>query len=328
MQPQPPIPEPTSLVSDWHRQKVAAVVAVHLGLTLSVSALWRLLGRNPFEVDSEFLNFFFPILVGVFFGFQVGQTVLLACWVGLASQPWFLRLPRFLGLIIWVQLWEVLGEYLCDGAVAGRLVEEFSASKFLILLTPAIVLICLGFVYRGRFIPTASQAPPNAWQFGTRRLLLLTAEISVLLAVAKITLPGGFDIEDFWRALTNQRMEELLPVLAGITILPVVLFALSSYRTLLTHLALGFYLLIAGATLSWLELASSDSLSSTNWPSPMEAVVRFQFVIAHFSAAATILLTFWVLRRIGYDFRRRDELPRTGDRSSSNANSSAASAAA
>ena len=50
------------------------------------------------------------------------------------------------------------------------------------------------------------------------------------------------------------------------------------------------------------------------------------FLTLHAFAAATVLITFQVVRRIGYDFRRRDELPRLG--SSSNASSSAASASA
>lgn len=185
-----PILEPTSLVSAWHRQKLALLVAVHLGLTLSVATLWRLVYLNFFDFETLVPLFLVGTLVGVFYGFQTGQIVLLACWGGLASQPWFLRLPRFLCLTVWMQLLEILGEYLCDGDGAGQLAEEYIAGKFLVLLTPALVLISFGVIQGGRLVPTRAKGPINSWQFGTRRLLLLTAEAAVLLAIARIVLPA------------------------------------------------------------------------------------------------------------------------------------------
>ena len=174
--------------------------------------------------------------------------------------------------------------------------------------------------------PSAA-SQPNTWQFGIRRLLLVTAETAVLLAIARIVLPRRALVDEFWTALTTLLPAIIVPAAASLTILPAVFLAISTRRTWRRGAALGAYLLVAAVGLSCLQFAYVGAPNYLNWGIDVP-VVYFQFAICHLSAAATILLTFHLLRRIGYDFRRRDEGPLPSGRSSSNARNSAASASA
>ena len=309
-----------------HRQQVAALVAAHLGMACLTSAGSAWLGPHNQSDWSEYLK---RTLIAVLYGFQIGQIVLLASWVAFADQLWLLRILRFSALTAWTLLVVFLGEYLCDGVMATLLVEEQSAYIFLLLLSPVVVLFGFRAAFRGGFTHGNAEHGMNAWQFSTRRLLLVTAELAALLALGRVVLAGKFSSAEFLAALTGFRPEEIIPAGVSVTILPVVFLALARERTWQRYFATGLCLVPSALFLAFLQQSHANYLSGPhppgNWWPELEAASS-DYLWVHASAAATILVTFWLVRRIGYDFRRRDEGPL--GRSSSNARNSAASASA
>lgn len=295
------------------RQQVAALVAAHLGMACLASAGSAWLGPHNQSDWSEYLK---RTLIAVLFGFQIGQIVLLASWGAFANQLGMIRIPRFLALTAWTLLFVFLGEYLCDGVSATLLIEEQSAYVILLLLSPVVVLFSFRAAFGRGFTHGDAEQGMIAWQFSTRRLLLVTAELAALLALGRVVLAGKFKGAEFWAALTGNRPEEIIPAAVSVTILPVVFLAIARERTWQRYLATGLYLLASTLCLAFLQLPWRPEL----W------LAFVDYLSAHACAAATILISFHLLRRIGYDFRRRDEGPL--GRSSSNARNSAASASA
>jgi hypothetical protein len=304
-----------------HRQQVAALVVAHLIIACLVSAAisWPLL-------PSDFWNQYAALaFLSGLSGVQIGQLALLACWGAFANQPWNLRIPRFLALTAWVLILGFLGTYLVEGDLAKLLVEETLLSS-LLMAAPFVVLLVMGAVSGSRFTPGESEPCKISWQFSTRRLLLITAELAILLAIGRIVLPGNPKPSEFWTALTGYRMSETIPLLSGLFILPAAFLAIARQRTWQRHFGLVMFLLITAFGCTWAYL------SVLFWPGDLWYwrgelwPIFLSFSSTHLSAAFTILFTFYLLRRIGYDFRRRDD-GRLG-RSSSNARNSAASASA
>lgn len=308
------------------RQWVAVVVIAHLCLALLASMAYLSIPSDPFADWPLYLR----QLVECSFGLEIGQITLLASWVAFANQHWFLRIARFLTLAAWVLLLKVLGQCVVQNESAKLLVEEHSAYMLLQLLFPVVILLCFHATCARQFLHRDSEPKKNAWQFHTRTLLLVTAELGALLAMARVVLPRRISLAEFWMGLTENRTEEMIPHLMTLTILPVVFFGLARQRSWKGYLALGFYLVLAALGIAFLQetylvhlLGSSPIL---NWWAELH-LAFWDRLCVHLSAAATILFTFYLLRRIGYDFRRRDEPPR-GRSSSSNACNSAASASA
>ncbi len=260
-------------------------------------------------------------------GFQMGQLILVVCWCSFAGQPWYLRIPRFLLLLAWLFRFEMMGIYFVRSDLVEVMVEEYAAFNFLMLLSPLLVLNFYGLCSGSRFRQDSHQRSAR-YQFSTRSLLLITAELSALLGLGRVVMHWNRNgVEEFWSALSGYRPEELMPVVISLTVLPAAFHGLSRQRTWLRLLFLNLYLALPPFVMAWSQvpfIARSIVSDQDVWLSLL--IHWLYYYCAHLSAAATILLTFWTLRRIGYDFRRRDELPRAG--SASNANSSAASAAA
>ena len=304
------------------RKILVLLVLTHLGLTcLAAAATWHL--ERTLRGGSEFT----PLLSGLF-GFHHGQIALLVCWGAFATQPWFVRIPRFLALTVWFLLFGLLGAYVLAGDGAKQLAEETTAYTLLLTLPSLLVLFSFRAITGCQF--HAGPATPVVLQFGTKHLLLITAEAAALLALGRILIPwhsrGG---EQFWAGFTGNRLGELIPLDIAATILPVVIFGSARIRSWWPYAVLALYLMVPSFILA---CAQANYLFSLVAPATSEEwwqAVGIEFLnilCIHASAAFTILFTFYLLRRIGYDFRRRDEGPE--GRSSSKARSSAASASA
>jgi|GEM_PF-4936996 hypothetical protein len=307
----------------WRRQWVAVLVVSHLCLTFVANALGSRLTTNWAHVLS-------PLVFWGIWGLHIGQSILLACWGAFATQAWFWRIPRFLSLAAWLFLVEVLGLYVAEGDIVTTIVEELAALQLLFLLPPLLILLAWRLWSR-RGISRASDSQVRASQFGILQLLLITAEAAALLAIGRIVLRWNKNAaEEFWAGLTGNLPEELIPLVVSVAILPAVFCGLSRRHTWPRLLILTLYLTIPSYLWAW---AQTTYHSRSNMPSSEQELWSILLVhwrnyfCGYMSAAATILFTFYLLRRIGYDFRRRDEPPR-GRSSSSNACNSAASASA
>ncbi|MCE9525587.1 MAG: hypothetical protein K8R36_05995 [Planctomycetales bacterium] len=314
------------------RQQVAALVMFHLGLTCLAGYLsWRF---DYLYLRDGIPNSLSRFLVAALFGFQIGQIVLLVSWGAFAGQSWILRLPRFLVLLVWMCLLSSLGESLIAGGMpAASIVEEQSAYTLFLMIAPVTTLFGYAICNRRRFTSRASTPAQFSWQFSTRRLMLITAELALLLALERIVLSHRFNITEFWNALrsVHYQIQELIPVLTSVTILPVAFVGLANRHSWHRWMATCLYLIVCSVILAWVHLSLlANSLGLNNylywWPELGRIVL--DYLLTHFVAAATILVTFYLVRRIGYDFRWRDELPLEGGRNSSNARNSAASASA
>lgn len=328
---------PRQLVSWRHRQQLAALVALHMGLTCLASAINS---RIAIPNLGEFAMTYTAIYAAVY-GFQIGQIILLTSWGALAGEIWLCRIPRFIALMIWLFALEFLGERLVLGSISSILVEEQLAYKMILVFAPVVVIFTAGIFGSRRFFPTESPRHARNWQFSIFGLMRITAELAVLLAVAKLVLPRRFEFGEFSSAFETFRVEELIPAMVSASVLPVAFFGLERSRTWWSYGAMGLYLVALALTLasaqlfiSWSSIVftslSSNGLTANSvidwWPELSRLFAEYFF--AHVSAAATILFTLYLLRCIGYDFRRRDELPRPGGRSASNSRNSAASASA
>lgn len=330
-----PSDEADAVSSPWQhvfwrrRQQLAALVALHMGLTCLASAISSLIATPHFGESTTAPT---VIYAGVH-GFQAGQVVLWASWGALAGEIWLCRMPRFLALMVWLFLLEFLGERLVLGAISSTLVEEQLAYNWIRLSAPVVVLFGYSILNPRRFFLTDFPGHARNWQFSILGLMRITAELAVLLAIAKFVLPRRFEFGEFSTALITFRVEELIPAMVSASVLPVAFFGLERSRTWWSYSALGLYLVILALALASAQLffsLASNGLASNSvivwWPELRRMFAEYFF--AHVSAAATILFTFYLLRCIGYDFRRRDELPRAGGCNTSNARNSAASASA
>jgi hypothetical protein len=323
--------KPRQLAFWGHRQQVAALVATHLcGTFLAAYSSQRL---EYIPVPDGVPSAIAPWIVAGLYGFQIGQILLLVSWGAFAGQPWFLRLPRFLALTAWMLLLSSLGDGLLLGWFSTSVMEEQSALTLIQMVSPVVVLFSFGFFSRRRFTSGNSEKGKKIWQFSIRRLMLITTELALLFALGKIVLDKRFVGGEFWIAL-NLRFyltQELIPLAVSVTTLPIVFVGLSSRRHWLLRLALVLYLLLCSLLTAWMQLAALlnnyNPHSFVDWW-PELGRMFCDYLVTHLSAAATILITFWILRRIGYDFRRREEEPLPSGRSSSNARNSAASASA
>jgi hypothetical protein len=312
--------------AQYRRRWVAVLVITHLGLAFSASVANSSLGPRGLIDWPQYLRH--PLDCS--FGLQIGQIALLASWVAFANQHWLLRIPRFLALTAWVLFLGFLGEYVVEGESARSLVEEHSAYMLLQLFLPVAILFGIRAGCARQFLHGDLEKDKHAWQFNTRTLLLVTAELAALLALGRVVLPRRLSIAEFWTGLTENRTEEMIPALVTLTILPVVFFGLARQHSWKSYLTIGLYLALAALAVAFLQEAYLVHLLGPPPPSnwwPELNLAFWDYLCVHLSAAATILFTFYLLRRIGYDFRRRDEEPR-GRSSSSKANSSAASASA
>jgi hypothetical protein len=316
---------------------VTALVVAHLLVTFIASALdsrihyhYQFGGYLHSVFPSNVADCLLSILASGMNGIVVGQIVLLTVWGAFADQQWLLRMPRFLTLVAWFTLFSFLGEYAIEGEVSKLLVEEKLAYALIQFLIPVIILCTFHLKFRRQFVRRDARQSEYRWQFNIRGLLLITAELAALLGLARVVLPRHFRFDQIWPALTELRNYELTPTAVTTTILPIVFFGLVRQRTWRAYLFLGLYLCVPVTVLTSLHLASVLRLVPNSadiwwWPEVYASFIGFWSV--HLAAAATILVTFYLLRRIGYDFRRRDEGPR-GRSSSSNACNSAASASA
>lgn len=311
------------------KQRIAALVASHLCLTFVAAALSSLLWASP--EPKSIPHFILQAAGTCLFGFQTGQIVLVAAWVAFSGQRLFPRVARSLALGAWLLLLNALGETLIEGEAATRLIEEHLAHLLLQLCFPVAILFGFGVASHRRFLRSDSRPESKVWQFNTRTLLLITAELAALLALGRLVLPRNFRFDEIWPALIGNQIYEILPAAVGATILPIVFFALGRRRTRSGYLTMGSYLLISTLALSLAHASYVGSVLARDpesWPSLL-GTTMIGYLWTHLSAAATILFTLWLVRRIGYDFRRRDEAPaRLESGSSSNAKSSAASASA
>ena len=209
------------------------------------------------------------------------------------------------------------------------LVEEFAAYGLLMILTPLVTLVAWS-LWTGRRLRFGTAPHVVARQFSTAQLLLITTEAAALLALGRVVLRWNRNAADeFWMGLTYNGPEGLFPVFLGVTLLPVVYFGLVRNRTWGGGLLLALYIIASTLSLAWVRIFNSWGNfvpeTADDWWSNL-LLQWLDFFWADVSAAATILVTFWLLRRIGYDFRRRDDGPL--GRNSSNARNSAASASA
>ena len=312
------------------RQQVAVLVAFHLCLTFLAAYFSQRWEFVPEEVPWAIA----PWIVAGLYGFQIGQILLLASWGAFAGQPWFIRLPRFLALTAWMLLLSSLGEGLFLGWFSTSMTEEQCALTLIQMVLPVLVLFGYGVCIQRRFLSDDPQQGKSTWQFSTRQLMLVTAELAVLLALGKIVLDRRFNSAEFWTAL-NLRfylVPELVPLLVSVTTLAVVFVGLAKWRHCPRFVTLGIYLLSCSFLVAWGQLFYISNIygiypSALYWW-PELGRTFCEYLLTHLSAAATILFTFNLVRRIGYDFRRRDEEPLPSGRSASNARNSAASASA
>jgi hypothetical protein len=309
------------------RMRLAMLVLSHLALTgLAAAATWSL--EMPRRVAwSDYLVS--PLLSGLF-GLRVGQINLLVCWGAFADSPWFLRIPRFFALAAWFLLLGFLGEYLLRGDPARREVEEKAAYSLLLILPPLLALFGYWAVTGCQFMPAGAISSKVKYQFSTKQLLLITAEVAALLALGRVLISWHPRIAvEFWTAVNGNRPEELIPAALAITILPAVFAGLIRIRSWRALAGLALYLAVPSFVLACAMSNQLDrSIGAAAWREWWQVVGLYvlDFLWMHTVAALTILLTFWLVRRIGYDFRRRGEGREEGN--SSNARNSAASASA
>lgn len=310
--------------SQWGlRPTIVALIIFHLVLTVLAAGANSYASRQFFESPLSF-----GFLVAATEGVQFGQVVLLACWAAFSSQPLHVRFPRFVALALWQTLASYFAMLVVEGDIAKTLAEENAAVTVLQLSVPCLVLCTFGVITAKRFRLGQTVSRKSPWQFSTRDLLYLTIETGLLLAIARIVVPRNFSGADFLRGLTGSFwFVEIIPIAVCTSILPVVFVGVLNRSLLRSCLASLIYVLVPSAALAWIQGVSLDffpTFGPVDWSN--FGIGFLFFLVRHLSAAATILLTFHLIRRIGYDFRRRDELPRLGN--SSNASSSAASASA
>lgn len=312
---------PAAKCSLWSPNRlVTVIVIVHLGLTFVVAA-----AMSRFNVYSLDHWSYIPAMLANsgLVGFQIGQLMLLATWCAFAGQSLFLRTIRFLSLAAWLFLLDRLGEYLVVGEIAKVIVEEYAAYKVLQILPSLVILVVWGLCSGRKFVPN-SQPQVKGFQFSTRQLFLVTAEAAALLALGRVVLSWNKNAaEEFWNGLTGNRFDELILVVVSVTLLPVIVYGLGRNWSFSRLFALIACLVLASFILACLH-------GNHPWFAPLSAeefaLQWLDYFWVHSCAAVTILCTFWLLRRIGYDFRRRGEGPE--GRNSSKARNSAASASA
>ena len=316
---------------------IATLVISQLLITLASAMLHsRITFHSQFEsflqtfLPSPAAGYFFSILAGSSHGLLVGQIVLIACWGAFANQPVPLRIFRFVVLCAWFALLRFLAEFAIEGEIVKLLVEENIVHTLMQFIVPLGVLLSFRFLFRRQFQLRELDQGKFVWQFNIRELLFITFELAALLALAKVVLPRNFHWDEIWPALKGLQDWELTQFAVSTTVLPAVFLGLSRRQTWRGYLLLGLYFLISAVVLSFLFINHLRRLglvmTEDEWWAANFLSMCADLTI-HLSAAATILLTFYLVRRIGYDFRRRDEPPR-GRSSSSNARNSAASASA
>ena len=187
------------------------------------------------------------VTIAGMFGFHIGQICLLAAWGAFSRQIWFLRIPRFLSLVVWLFFFDTLGAYLIEGEIAKSLAEEFAAYELLLLLPPLIILVTWRILSGLRFSCRAA-THEQVYQFSTKQLFLITAEAAALLALGRVVL--NWRAEEFWSGLTGMRPEELIPVAASLTVLPVVPYGLARHRTWPRFLILTAYFMLSSFLLA------------------------------------------------------------------------------
>ena len=202
-------PELNSAPAQYRRRWVAALVITHLGLAFLASVANSLLGPRGLIDWPQYLRH--PLDCA--FGLQIGQIALLASWAAFASQHWLVRIPRFLALTAWVLFLGFLGEYVIEGESARSLVEEHTAYMLLQLLIPTVILSGSRAARAREFFHRDLENDKRAWQFNTRALLLVTAELAAFLAIGRVVLPRHLSMVEFWTGLTGNRTEEIIPAL-------------------------------------------------------------------------------------------------------------------
>lgn len=312
------------------RIRLAFLISGHVLLAFLVG-----IGENHFiPWQGAFWDWLEAFIALSAYGIALGQIGLVAAWLTLAGQVWFLRIPRGLALFAWYSLSIMTGSRLFDGDWGGQMYEESLAFMIWILSLCCLPFFVVAMWTGKRFYPRnqVSIAAPFKIQFGILTLLLLTLEIGALLALYRVAIPWNrrwwIEILDGLKAYWEYRD---LTIIAGVaTIVPTLLVGLALSRRRMWLSLLTAYLLAwsLGTNLFFVEaadlLSGDTEIRNREWWNLLilKALPSAGF---HFSAAGVILGTLWIVRRIGYDFLPRPGRPGRGlpNACSSSAKSSA-----
>lgn len=279
-------------------------------------------GENRFiPWEGTFWDWLEALIALSAYGIALGQIGLVAVWLTLAGQVWFLRIPRGLALFAWYSLSIMTGSRFFDGDWGGQMYEESLALMIWILSLCCLPFFIIALWTGKRFYPRnqVSIATPFKIQFGILTLLLLTLEIGALLALYRVAIPWNrrwwIEILDGLKAYWEFRD---LTIIAGVaTIVPTLLVGLATSRRRMWLGLLTAYLLAwsLGPNLVFVEatdLFSGDTaVRNREWWN-LFVLMTLPSAGFHFSTAGVILGTLWIVRRIGYDFLPRPGRPGRG----------------
>jgi hypothetical protein len=263
-------------------------------------------------------------------GVLLAQIGLLACWAAFANQPWQQRIVRFLLLCTSFLLAGFLGNYLYEGSSSRMLVEELSAIFLLNLIPPIADFSAWRLITGRRFIRNHfPPGEPPRFQFSIRTLLFLMAELAAILAVSRVVLGlhrGSWD--EFLTAGLAFLRERDPRFFAAVIMLPIVHAGLARRGRIWWRAFLAVYLggwsLFTCYSLTAEHFRFRNPTASQWWQELAQQLIPA--TSPYLAAAGTIFLTFWLIHRIGYDFRRLDEEPRGGNPPKSRSSAASSSA--
>jgi hypothetical protein len=171
---------PSARASDNGCRVFLAIVAVHGGLSLATGLTGRIMAAVGPTPEWPF--------VAALLGLPFSQVYLTAFWVAFSQRHFVVRVLVGAVLVFssWVSVFVLIGDMHSDPFVPGiAMLVQFVAGAFLLGGVRAVARLRLAKLSNGD-----AAVPAGPLQFGIRHLLITTALVSVVLAIARVTLPN------------------------------------------------------------------------------------------------------------------------------------------
>jgi hypothetical protein len=172
---------PPGRTSDSGRRVFLAIVAVHGGLSLATGLTGRIMAAVGPTPEWPF--------VAVLLGLPFSQVYLTAFWVAFSQRHFVVRVlvGALLVFSSWFFVFGLIGEDMPgDPFVPGiAMLVQFVAGVVVLGGVRAAARLRLAKLSNGD-----AAVPAGPLQFGIRHLLITTALVSVVLAIARVTLPN------------------------------------------------------------------------------------------------------------------------------------------